>query len=351
LKGKHLLLMSLILVMALCIIPGAQGEAAGKIALSPNSINLLVGEEMSVLPSWPDFDLTVEITDVTNAVAVAFSLEWDTTYFNCTGAVKGDVFEPGGGGGTYFALPNIKNDLGEFHEAAYTQLAPYDPQNLTDPTWGLVATVHFKYVGTTPSLGYPIETQINFTNYNTGALMRTYWAEKQAAPVPAQNDFSQILSCKFHYQVVETKTHDVLEFNVTTVSKSIVSNVTLVDADLKQLRFNVTGQAGMTSFCNVTIPKALLYAEPLEMWIVTVSNESPQSLVITDNTTHTFVDFTYNHTSTQQIIIQGTWVVPEFPTSTLLLLIVIATIAITTLGKKLWLTKRRENAISSQKQG
>jgi len=319
--------------MALCTVPRIQA-AAGKIALSPGSINLLVGDEASVLPSWPDFDLTVELTGVTNCYATAFSLQWNPTYFNCTGAAKGDFLEPGGTGGTFWMGPGIDNVAGELHEAVYTQLATTAPVTLPDGTWGLIATVSFKYVGPTPTIGYPIATQINATNLDSGTLMRSYWADG------GQNDFAEMVPCQFHYQVVETLVHNVEGFDVKTVSNTIVS-APVLNTTQKELRFNVTGQESVTGFCNVTIPKGLMDS----ILGVTLDGFPPDSVTITENATHTFVDFTYTLASTLQVAIEAGWVIPEFPTLTFIIILMIATIAATILGKTVSSIKRRERVI------
>jgi hypothetical protein len=329
----------MIAMMVIGVLPLTVNAADyGTIALKPSPINIDAGDETSVLPSWPDFALTVEVTNVTNCVAVAFSLTWNSSLFTCTGAAKGDFLE-GNPGGTYWSPPQIESD--KLHEAAYTQLATYSPVTVPDGTWGLVATVSFTYIGPTPPLGDSINTQINFTDYNGDALMRTYWAEKQVEPVPVKNSFSPILPCQFNYQVVETLVHDVEGFSVVTVSNTNVSTP-ILNITQKELRFNVTGQAGMMGFCNVTVPVGLMSG----IYNVTVDGASADSLTITDNTTHTFVYFTYTLANTLQIAIQGTYVVPEFQTLTFLVLLMIATIVTTILGKKVWLIRRRERIVS-----
>jgi len=92
-------------------------------------------------------------------------------------------------------------------------------------------------------------------------------------------------------------------FIVSVESNSTVSNFTFNQPD-KEISFNVTGLAGTVGFCNVTIPKALLYGDP---WTVLIDG-TPVPTTITENATHTSLYFKYTH-STHKIQIIGTWVI------------------------------------------
>jgi len=98
-------------------------------------------------------------------------------------------------------------------------------------------------------------------------------------------------------------------FTVSVESNSTVSEFVFSQPD-KEISFNVSGEAGI-GFCNVTIPKALLYGEP---WTVLMDGASVSS-IITENATHTSLYFTYTH-STHTIQIIGTWVIAPPPPPT-----------------------------------
>jgi hypothetical protein len=87
---------------------------------------------------------------------------------------------------------------------------------------------------------------------------------------------------------------------------------------LKQIYFEVSGLTGMSGYCNVTIPKNLLKGEP---WTVRL-NGTNWTFTATQNETHSFIYFTYTHSSTYEVIMQGTWAIPEFSPNVLLLLLV-----------------------------
>jgi len=118
---------------------------------------------------------------------------------------------------------------------------------------------------------------------------------------------------------------DGLEFNVVVDSNSIISDFNF-RKDEKEISFNVTGPDGTLGFCNVTVPMDLMKGEP---WRIRIDNTyEPETVSVSDNGTHTILYFTYTHT-THNIKIRGTWVVPEFPTWTpILLMLFLLTIAI-----------------------
>ena len=95
-----------------------------------------------------------------------------------------------------------------------------------------------------------------------------------------------------------------------------------------QISFNITGPSGTVGYCNVTIPKTLLADSP---WTVTIDSAPKTDYVSRGNGTHTFIYFTYMHASPSHIVIQGTAVISEFASSSiiLLLLMVLFIIAVT----------------------
>jgi len=101
-------------------------------------------------------------------------------------------------------------------------------------------------------------------------------------------------------------------FVVSVESNSTVSNFAFNQPD-KEISFNLTGEAATIGFCNVTIPKALLYGEP---WTVLIDG-APVPATITENATYSCLYFTYTH-STHEAQIIGTWVIaPPPPTYSL----------------------------------
>jgi parallel beta-helix repeat protein len=89
-----------------------------------------------------------------------------------------------------------------------------------------------------------------------------------------------------------------------------------------QISFNVSGPSGTVGYCNATIPKSLVSDNP---WTITIDGQPPIDIIVTSNDTHSFLYFTYMHGSTRNIIIQGTHVVPEFPSFMILPLFMVLT--------------------------
>ena len=112
-----------------------------------------------------------------------------------------------------------------------------------------------------------------------------------------------------------------------TLNVTITSNTAISDFDFnesqKQISFNATGPADWAGYCNVTISNDLLKGNP---WIIYVNSTDYTSLCdITGNGTHTFIYIPYT-CSTNTIQIKGTWAIPEFPSTIIILLFMIATI-------------------------
>lgn len=114
-------------------------------------------------------------------------------------------------------------------------------------------------------------------------------------------------------------------YSVGLVTNSTVASFNFTQS-LREISFNVIGPSNSTGFCNVTIPLNLMWCDQPEQWQVTVDDDPPKYfLTPTDNGTHTFLYFTYNHNA-QKVKIVGVYVVPEFPVAVLLLLFMIATL-------------------------
>ena len=110
-----------------------------------------------------------------------------------------------------------------------------------------------------------------------------------------------------------------IEFEGTTYNLSIFSNSEISELkfiqESKLITFNALGVEGTEGFCNITIPKVLL-AGP---WKVYVDGEEKPFIEV-ENSTHSSIYFTYKH-STRNIQIIGTYVIPEY-TSTAITLII-----------------------------
>jgi hypothetical protein len=108
-------------------------------------------------------------------------------------------------------------------------------------------------------------------------------------------------------EIEHTVTVDETDFIIKTLSNSTVKNFQL-HAPEPKITFNVTGPAGSTGFCNVTIPKSLIWTT--DSWTVLVDGQ-PATFSITEDAENTYVHITYQH-SEHEITIEGTDIVAEF---------------------------------------
>jgi hypothetical protein len=120
-------------------------------------------------------------------------------------------------------------------------------------------------------------------------------------------------------------THDDIDYAVITESNSTVSTPTFNETS-KSLQFNVTGVDGATGYCNVSIPKNLMWGD----WAILLDDQpvTPEAEITgDDNNTHIF--FTYE-LSTRKVYITSTEAVPEYAgwASIVLVLAILATITV-----------------------
>ena len=112
---------------------------------------------------------------------------------------------------------------------------------------------------------------------------------------------------------------------VPMTTNSHVSNLQF-NASLKQIMFTISGETGTIGYCNITIPKTLLKAEPLAAWKAFLDGYQQLPYIATENETHTFIYINYTY-SNHAIQIQGNWAIPEL-SPTILLLLMLSTMFI-----------------------
>lgn len=113
---------------------------------------------------------------------------------------------------------------------------------------------------------------------------------------------------------------------VTTICNSTITNFTFKTIPQNTISFNVTGPTGTTGFCRIVIPHALLddnYTILIDGLPPIMEKELPLS-----NSTHTYLYFTYIHTTHQVTII------PEFPTTIILAVLTILSLTAACLVRK-----------------
>jgi len=135
----------------------------------------------------------------------------------------------------------------------------------------------------------------------------------------------------FYSQIFDAGTWEDVQYDVFVVSNSTVSNFSF-NHENTLIRFDVEGEDGTTGVCNVTIPKNLLDTE--NTWTVLV-DEISVTPTVNEKENYTTLHVTYSH-SNKTVKIIGTTAIPEFPswTPALLVLIVLA-VTLATYKRKL----------------
>jgi len=110
------------------------------------------------------------------------------------------------------------------------------------------------------------------------------------------------------------------QYFVNCISNSTVSDFYFNPLDGAFIRFNVSGDNNTTGFCRVTVPKGLVSSE--NAWNVVVNDEAVTPTINKDSS-NTYLYFTYNH-STKTVEIIGTNAIPEFPSWTPLLIMLLS---------------------------
>jgi parallel beta-helix repeat protein len=122
-------------------------------------------------------------------------------------------------------------------------------------------------------------------------------------------------------------------YNIDVISNSTISDFNF-DVDNKCVSFNVTGDDGTIGFCRAAIPKSLLWTD--DGWTILVDDVPVTDYTKFEDENCTYLYFTYNH-SKKTVTIKGTHAIPEFPTTPILIMLILTTLITTAL----WKTKRK----------
>jgi hypothetical protein len=143
--------------------------------------------------------------------------------------------------------------------------------------------------------------------------------------------------------MIDYNNDTLIDFYGSTTSNSTVGIVCLNRAD-KSINFTVEGSSNTASFCNVSIPRKMLDCpDDIENWMIFLNTTNISgNCTKTRDDYYTYIYIPYNH-STNTLTVTGTWVVPEFPTPTIFLLLTIisSSVAIGGFLKKAHSTKHR----------
>jgi len=293
-----------------------------KVQLSATDYGNLTISQIAPTESLYETALSVAMFNLTKATKAQF----DLLPFNATYTLKID--ENGDGKIDYELIPEVKTLITEY-DVGIVEIIPSEtivvqgynlPINVTIMNYGAYTetfnvTIYANetlIAAQTITLANGTFTTYTFTWNTAGFALGNYTISVYAAPLPGEtvtddneivDGVVQILPSSIFYTFSIVWGEET--FVVSVESNSTVSNFAF-NQPSKEISFNVTGSDGTVGFCNVTIPKALLYAE-LGEWNVLIDG-APVPPTITENATHSCLYFTYTH-STHLIQIIGTWVV------------------------------------------
>jgi hypothetical protein len=253
------------------------------------------------------FTINITVANMTTVdmTTLACSLYWDPYYLNLTTLAAGDCLPAG-----VLLIGDWNSTLGYVTDATYGTLG-----GSATITVGTMLRPTFKIM-------HPGSSVINVTDMNCYDF-----------------DLDQVLSGDSPYDcnvdISEFNTYAIVvnstTYYVETLSNSTITVSPTFDIDVPgskaRVFLNVTGQTGTAGYANITIPKALLDIQaPWTIWWVVVDSANVTMPIPVTNTTCTFLYVPYTH-SEHMIQIWGNKYVPEFPTITLLLLMLLITAA------------------------
>ena len=130
---------------------------------------------------------------------------------------------------------------------------------------------------------------------------------------------------------------------IITTNSSISPTTFQYNTTLTKIWFNAIGPVGKTGFCNVSIPNNFMWCDTKHNWTVLVNGE-PVTYEPKEYTGDTYLYFTYT-TSTNTIEIISQYMVPEFPPTLLILILIFATLVPVFLRKNARLKRHSEHVI------
>ena len=319
-KWSLALLLCLLFAAALISIRPANAYAGTNLYITPTQI---VSKEYNI---GDNITITIYGENFTDVYLVACSLQWNPAVLNLTAhydaglpgwvphIYKGSFLE-GTGISTGFLIGTINYAVGYAEDITYSRMGLVSGKTGAGP--GTIATAEFTVVG------YG-DTKIDLYACD---LFDSFGS---SLPYPKNSQYDSMvkLSEWLHHDV----TWDIYNFVVDTESNSSVTDFGFSQPN-KLIYFNVTRATGTKGFCNVTIPKQLLDAPAPDNWIILIDGGSV-TFTKTENATHTFLYFTYTH-STKMVYVKGTVVIPEFPSAIMLLAMLTATLIILVATRKI----------------
>jgi len=277
-------------------------EATGKLIL-PDSEDVYVGGVLKT--KGVDYTIDYQTGMITFTTAPAKGVEVKATYLYCL--INGDLITTAISLNAMFNPGTADNVAGILSLTGAFFFFVFEPAPMTSGP-GTLANVTFTVVGIGES-DITLGSSSKLIGYTEDGMGDPYnIVDGETMPENLGHGYFD------NTKTVFPVTADGQTFDVVVESNSTISNFDFRQGD-KEIKFSVTGPDGTGGFCNVTIPTGLMTGSP---WIIFI-NGVITSYIQSGNETYTFLWLKYAH-STKNIMIRGTWVVPEFPTPMPLLL-------------------------------
>lgn len=328
-KKKNMTLIFLTAFLSITMMP--RSEAAATVGLVYCNPLRIVGE------ADQSINVTVMAKDFTNLYTWQAGLQWNSTVVNCTAlyggpSLPGNVFD--------VLAPDV-----------YTSWIPGTINNVAGKlTYSAHSLSGEDGVTGTPGVAYKL-MKLTF-KFKISGYSDLHLSDVILLP-PSYGMPNNILDAFTAWN----------DYVVTILTNSTGETKTNIYAhtfntDAKEISFNLTSitrrdyAIATIGFCNLTIPKNLMWVDDLSEWSVLVNGAAPLSLARTENSTHYFIYFTYNHIGTiakpgtLKIQIKSTYAIPEFPSATILLLFLAFTLTAVLMGKLLRSTRYKGKVIA-----
>jgi len=272
------------------------------------------------------FNVTLYCKDVINLYTWQAGFHFDPNILNCTAVYGGpsltdDVFDVLAPSAFTSWIPGtINNTLGKVYYSAQSLSGADGVTGTAGVAYKLmkvgfkvkttgVADIHLSDVLLLPpSYGMPNNIIDVYTAYDTD----------QVVTILTNSTGETKTDIKAHY--FNTSNNE-LGWNLTTIIRRDWATTTI-------------------GFCNVTIPKTLLWVDTLTDWQVLINGAAPLSFPTpTQDSNNYYLYFTYNHLGTLskpgsiKIQIIGQHVIPEFSSNLVLVLLMMFTLIAAALGK------------------
>jgi len=286
------------------------------------------------------YNVTIYAKNFVDLFTYGLGLSWDPNKVNCTtfyfgATLTDDVFDVLAPTTMTLAMPgSIDNTKGIISLSAITLVGATGVTGDTGVGYKLMkATFKFKVTGF---------CDIHLTDVN---LLDSDSKQTQVTIIDYFTAFEEDYAVRILTNSTGIEDTKISGHSFSPSTKTLGFNLTSINA--RNYAANTIG------FCNVTIPNTLMWVDDLSEWSVLVNGAAPLSLARTENSTHYFIYFTYNHIGTVskpevlKIEISSKYVIPEFPSAAILLLFLAFTLMIVLLGKLRKSTRYRSKVIAN----